>query len=294
MEIKVLRNFLIIAKFENITKASEIIGITQPTLTKQIQNLEKELNKKLFKRHSFSIQLTDEGRLLKKHAEDMIAMADKITEEFNSFDEISGGNIYLGLAESHQISFIAKTIKELKKRNPNLHYHITSGDTEQVTEKLDKGLLDFAAIVESPNKEKYNYIEMPSSNKWGVIMAADSELAKKRVIKVSDLIGKPLFCSNQSWENDIPKWAKNNMKNLRKEGSFRLAYNGSIFAREKLGYLLSFEKLIDVSPDSGLVFKYLSPKLETKMYIIWSRKRILSPIATKFIEELKRVIKNPK
>ena len=136
MELRTMRYFLAVAREENMTRAAELLHVTQPTLSKQLKALEDELGKKLFLRHSFSIQLTEEGILLRKRAEDLVKMADKITEEFRTMDDLAGGNLYLGLAESYQIRHLAAAIKELKKICPNLHYHITSGDTEQVTEKF--------------------------------------------------------------------------------------------------------------------------------------------------------------
>ena len=128
MEIRTLRYFLAVAREENMTRAAEILHVTQPTLSKQLRSLEDELGKKLFTRHSFSIRLTDEGILLRNRAEDLISMADKIEKEFVSLDDISGGELYLGLAESYQIRYLARVIKEFKTHYPNLHYHIALMD----------------------------------------------------------------------------------------------------------------------------------------------------------------------
>ena len=269
MEIRTLRYFLAVAREENMTRAAEQLHVTQPTLSKTLKALENELGKKLFTRHSFSIRLTDEGVLLRNRAEDLVSMADKITQEFVTLDDITGGDIYLGLAESYQIRLLARAIKEFQKQYPELHYHITSGDTEQVTEKLDKGLLDFAVLVETPDSAKYEALIFPHTDVWGLVFPADDPLEKKITITVDDLIGLPLFCSEQSWRNDLPRWCGDRMKELRLEGSFRLSYNGSMFAREGLGYLLTFDRLIDTSPDSGLVFRPLSPMLENKLYLVW-------------------------
>ena len=286
MEIRTLRYFMAIAREENMTRAAEILHVTQPTLSKQMQALENELGKKLFLRHSFSIELTEEGMLLRKRAEDLLSMADKILEEFSAMDDIVGGNIYFGCAESYQIRHLARVIKRFKEQYPDFHYHITSGDTEQVTEKLDKGILDFAVIVEEPDYEKYNVLKMPGGGRWGVSMPSDSPLAQKEQITFDDLKGLPLFCSEQSWRADLPRWCQNRMDELRLEGSFRLSYNGSVFAREGLGYLLTFDHLIDTSEKSGLVFRPLFPVLETQMYIIWKKQQVFTPIAERFIAEL--------
>ena len=286
MEIRTLRYFLAVAREENMTRAAEQLHVTQPTLSKTLKALEEELGKKLFTRHSFSIRLTEEGVLLRNRAEDLVSMVDKIAQEFVTLDDITGGDIYLGLAESYQIRLLARAIRAFRKQYPALRYHITSGDTEQVTEKLDKGLLDFAVLVEEPDKSKYESLIFPQADVWGLVFPADNPLAKKKIIPADDLIGLPLFCSEQSWRNDLPRWCGDRMQELRLDGSFRLSYNGSMFAREGLGYLLTFDHLIDTSPGSGLVFRPLYPKLENSLYLIWKRYQALSPIAERFLKHL--------
>ncbi len=287
MEIRTLRYFLAVAREENMTRAAEQLHLTQPTLSKALKALEEELGKKLFTRHSFSICLTDEGVLLRNRAEDLVSMADKITREFVTLDDITGGDIYLGLAESYQIRTLARAIKEFRGQYPDLRYHITSGDTEQVTEKLDQGLLDFSVLAEMPDATKYDSLVFPRADIWGLVFPADDPLAAKKAVTADDLMGLPLFCSEQSWQKDIPRWCGNRMRDLRLEGSFRLSYNGSMFAREGLGYLLTFDRLIDTSPASGLVFRPLSPRLENRLYLIWKKYQSLSPIAERFLEHVK-------
>ena len=287
MEIRTLRYFLAVAREENMSRAAELLHVTQPTLSKTLKALEEELGKKLFTRHSFSISLTEEGVLLRDRAEDLISMADKIEREFLSLDDITGGDIYFGLAESYQIRYLAREIRTFKTVYPNLRYHITSGDTEQVTEKLDKGLLDFAVICELPNERKYDYILFPEADYFGAVMPAGSALAEKAFITADDLVGLPLFCSEQSWENDIRPWAREQFIRFHLEGSFRLAYNGSMFAKEGLGILLTLNNLVDTSPGSALVFRPLSPHLEMKMYLIWSKYQSFTPIAERFLKQIR-------
>ena len=287
MEIRTLRYFLAVAREENMSRAAEILHVTQPTLSKQLKSLEEELGKKLFIRHSFSIALTEEGILLRDRAEDLVTMADKIEQEFLSLDDITGGDIYLGLAESFQIRYLAQAIRELKSAYPGFTYHITSGDTEQVTEKLDKGILDFAVICETPDSDKYHSLLFPESDVWGIVVSDDHLLAKKERINVSDLSGQPLFCSEQSWEKDIREWAGDQFSELHLEGSFRLSYNASLFAKEGLGILLTFKHLIDCSAQSGLSFRPLTPKLETRLYLIWNKYQTFTPIAEKFLSQIK-------
>ena len=274
MEIKNLRYFLAVAREENMSKAAEQLHVSQPTLSKTLKSLEEELGKKLFVRHSFSISLTDEGMLLRDRAQDLVAMSDKIEQEFSSLDDITGGDIYFGLAESYQIRYLAREIYKLKEKYPNFTYHITSGDTEQVTEKLDKGILDFAVLCETPDSNKYE---------------SSHPLAKKKSIHVSDLIGQPLFVSEQSWNNEIKIWAKERFPKLKLEGSFRLSYNGSVFARENLGILLTFKDLINTE-GTDMVFRPLSPELKSELYLIWNKYQTFTPIAGKFLEQIKRAL----
>ena len=293
MEIRTLRYFLAVAREENMSRAAELLHVTQPTLSKALKSLEEELGKKLFTRHSFSITLTEEGVLLRNRAEDLVSMADKIEQEFLFLDDLQGGDLYFGLAESWQIRYLARQIRAFKKIYPDLRYHITSGDTEQVTEKLDKGLLDFAAIFEIPDERKYNYIPFPEADYFGAVIPRDSALAAKSHIRAEDLVGLPLFTSEQSWENDIRPWARELFPRLKLDGSFRLAYNGSLFAREGLGVLLTLNNLVDTSPESGLVFRPLSPRLEMKMYLIWNKYQSFTPIAERFLKQLQTSFSEP-
>ncbi|MBQ0064636.1 MAG: LysR family transcriptional regulator [Firmicutes bacterium] len=292
MELKSLRYFLAVAREENMSRAAQILHVTQPTLSKQLKSLEEEFGKKLFNRHAFSIELTDEGVLLRNRAEDLITLADKITNEFSSMNDITGGDLYFGLAESYQVSYLAKEIREFKKKYPNLRYHITSGGTEQVMEQLNKGILDFAVLVETPDYSQYNALEFPESDVWGIVVSKNHPLAKKKEIFVEDLIGHSLFCSSQSWKKDIPRWAGLKMNELSLEGTFQLSFNGGIFAQENLGVLLTFDKLLNTSSDSELVFRPLSPRLENKMYIVWKKYQVFSPIAQKFLNTLESHFSN--
>ncbi|WP_417027208.1 LysR family transcriptional regulator [Baileyella intestinalis] len=290
MEIKNLRYFLAVAREENMSKAAEQLHVSQPTLSKTLKALEEELGKKLFIRHSFSISLTDEGMLLRDRAQDLVAMSDKIEQEFSSLDDITGGDIYFGLAESYQIRYLAREIYKLKEKYPNFTYHITSGDTEQVTEKLDKGILDFAVLCETPDSNKYEFVKFPEADVWGAIISSSHPLAKKKSIHVSDLIGQPLFVSEQSWNNEIKTWAKERFPKLKLEGSFRLSYNGSVFARENLGILLTFKDLINTE-GTDMVFRPLSPELKSELYLIWNKYQAFTPIAEKFLEQIKKAFK---
>lgn len=291
MEIRILKSFIVIAREGNMTRAAERLHISQPALSKQIKELEEELDKKLFRRSRASMNLTDEGKLLLQRAEDIVSMVDKTVSEFKSLNDITGGDIYIGCAESYQIRYIAKTVKAFQKQYPGVRYHLTSGNTEQVAERLNRGQLDFALICESPDLSKYNYIEIPIPDVWGLVMRRDNKLAKKKSIRYEDLLGLPLICSIQAIYTDFPRWCGDKVDKLNIFTTLNLFYNGSVFVKEGLGFMLVFDNLADTSEGSELCFRPLEPRLETKMYIIWKKHQQFTPISSLFMNELKATLR---
>lgn len=290
MEIRVLRYFLEIAREGNMTRAAERLHVTQPTLSKQMKELERELGKKLFRRGSTSVRLTEEGMLLRKRTEDLLAMADKIEREFKTLGEITGGDIYIGCAESYLIKYLAYAVRMLNEQYTNIHYHITSGDTEQVTERLDRGLLDFAFIVEPPDLSKYNYLEVPEQDTWGVLMRKDCPLAEKAQIEIEDILPYPVFCSEQSAKVDLPRWCGENAEQLHVMATFNLTGNATIFAREGLGLTLTFDRLIELDEKGDLCFRPITPTLHTKMYVIWKKYQVFTPVSQLLLDVFKHTL----
>lgn len=287
MEIRVLRYFLTVAREQNMTRAAEHLHVTQPTLSKQLKQLEEEIGKKLFTRSNYSIKLTDEGILLRKRAEDILNMVDKTMEEFQSLDDITGGDIYIGTAESNGITPFIRILKQLQMKYPGLHLHFYSSGTDAIDERLDKGLLDFAIVVQEIDLSKYNYLKIESKDRWGLLMRKDDLLAQKEKIRLEDLINLPLICSRQSLEQEMPKWFGENLDSLNIVATYDLIFNTSIMVREKLGYALGFEGLIYTGQESDLCFKPLEPTLISPMYIIWKKYQVFSPISEKLLEEIK-------
>lgn len=180
MEIRVLRYFLAIAREGSITNAANFLHVTQPTLSRQIRDLEEELGQKFFTRGSHNMTLTAEGMILRKRAEEIISMVDKTEAEFSSMENLVGGDIYIGGGETDAIKLIAKIAKELRASYPDIHYHLYSGNSEDVTDRLDKGLLDFGILIQPADISKYDYINIPAKDTWGVVMRKDSPLARKK------------------------------------------------------------------------------------------------------------------
>lgn len=288
MEIRVLRYFLEVAREGSVTHAAERLHISQPTLSKQLKDLEGELGKKLFVRSSFSVRLTEEGMLLRKRAEDILDMVDKTEEEFKALGELTGGDVRVGCAESDGIKHLARCVKTLQEQYPRIRLHVYSGNTEDLSERLDRGLLDFAVIAQAVDLSKYNYLEMPSSDTWGVVMRKDSPLAQKEAVQIEDLLHLPLICSRQGITEDFPRWFGEKVDTLNIVATFNLAYNAGVLAREGIGYVLTFDKLINVGVDSELCFRPLTPALETKLYVVWKKYQVFTRAAEVFLEQLQR------
>lgn len=292
MELRVLRYFLEVAREGNITHAAERLHISQPTLSKQLKELEGELGKKLFVRGNYNVRLTDEGMLLRKRAEDILDMVDKTSAEFKALGEVVGGDIHIGCAESDGIKHLARRIKAVQEQCPGIRVHLYSGDTNDLAERLDRGLLDFAVIAQAVDLSKYNYLELPGADTWGVVMRKDAPLTEKKAVCIDDLLDLPLIVSRQGLREDIPKLFGEVTDQLRITATLNLTYNGSVLAREGLGYVLTFDKLVDTSEESELCFRPLVPALETKLYVIWKKYQVFSPAAELLLNEMRKCYSN--
>lgn len=286
MEIRVLRYFLEIARQGSMTAAAEALHVSQSALSKQMKELEGELGQKLFRRGSRSVSLTDAGMLLRRRAEDIVDMVDKTADEFGAMDDLQGGDVYLGCAESYLMAHIAGIIRDFRKQYPLFRYHIISGDRTVVLDRLDRGLLDFGVVVEVPDSDRYQYLELPGVDTWGVLMPATHPLAGKDAIRPEDLYDWELICSEQSIEVDMPRWCGKKADRLNFTGTTNLAYNGSVFVKEGLGLMLCFEHLVPAGEGSGLVFRPLEPRLENRLYLIWKKYQVFSPIAQRLLDAI--------
>lgn len=287
MEIRTLRYFLEIAREENMSKAAERLHVSQSTLSKQIKNLEAELGKKLFNRHSFNISLTNEGILLRKRAEDIVTMVDKTTAEFSSLDKDISGDIYIGCAETQAIIAIGKIFKELQSEYPLIKFHLKTGNTEDTIGDLDKGLLDFAFIIEPADATKYHYLPYPNDDYWGVIMPKTHPLANKKSIAVDDIKNEPLIVSRQGIKVEYPTWFLETLDTINIVATFNLPYNAGKMVEAGLGILLAFDGLINTSNESNLCFRPLNPKLKSEENIIWRKYQVFTPAAELLLQKFK-------
>lgn len=291
MDIRVLKYFLAVAKEGSITRAANALHLTQPTLSRQLMDLEEELGKKLLIRGKYRVSLTDEGILLRKRAEEILELVDKTKAEFTSLEGSVSGDIYLGGGETDAIKHIAQITKAIQCRYPSIRLHLYSGNSNDVTERLDKGLLDFGILIQPADLSKYHSIDMPGKDVWGVIMRKDCELARKRSVKVSDLLGLPIICSRQVLKQGLAKnaivdWFGDDFDKVNIVSTYNLIFNAAILVNEGLGYAFSLDKLVNTGVDSNLCFKPLSPKLESGLNIVWKKNQIFSPAAEIFLREV--------
>jgi DNA-binding transcriptional LysR family regulator len=203
-------------------------------------------------------------------------------------NEFNGGDLYLGCAESEGISLIAKKVKALKEQYPNVHFHLYSGNSETVCERLDKGLLDFAVVVQNIDLSKYSAIELPVKDRWGLIMRKDSPLVSKESILLEDLFTLPLIVSRQGATNEMPEWLRKNFNRLNIIATYDLIYNASVLVKEGLGYALGFDKLVNTGSDSVLCFRPITPEILSPMRIIWRKEQHFSKAASLFLEQLQQ------
>lgn len=293
MEIRVLRYFLAIARAGSITNAANFLHLTQPTLSRQIHDLEQELGQKLFTRSSHSMTLTAEGMILRKRAEEIISMVDRTEAEFNYMDNAVGGDIYIGGGETDAMKLVAQIAKQLRESYPGIRYHLYSGNSDDVTERLDKGLLDFGILIQPANITKYDYINIPAKDTWGVIMRKDSILAEKSVIHKEDLLDVPLICSRQAIsqersENKFAKWFGEDFDKLDIVTTFNLVYNAAIMVETGIGYAITIDKIANTSETSSLCFRPLEPRLDSELNIVWKKNQVFSSSAEIFLERLRQ------
>lgn len=288
MDIRVLQYFLAVAREESITRAAETLHMTQPPLSRQLKDLEDEVGKQLLIRGSKKVTLTEDGMLLRKRAEEMIALMEKTKSELSSSDENISGEIYMGSGETEAVSTIAKVAKDLQEEYPLIRYHIYSGDAEHIVDRLDKGLIDFGLLVEPFDISKYDFIRLPVKDTWGVLMRKDSPLAEKESVCAEDLWDKPLILSHQTAiSSEMIDWLRKDVSQLNIVATYDLLYNASRFVKMGFGYAIALDKLINTSGDSNLCFRPLSPVSEAGLCIVWKKYQVFSRAAGRFMQKLK-------
>lgn len=292
MELRVLKYFLAVAQEETITGAANCLHVTQPTLSRQIRDLEEELGQQLLVRGSHRVTLTPEGMLLRSRAEEIVSMSEKMREEFAAMrGGMVRGDIYVGGGETEAVKLVAEAATALQQKHPGIRYHLYSGNAEDVTERLDKGLLDFGILIQPARLTKYHSMEIPAKDVWGVILRRDHPLAQRESICREDLLHVPLICSRQAlWlrgeGNEFAEWFGENFDKLNIAATFNLLYNAALMVEAGMGCAVTIDRIAPASPDSPLCFRPLTPKLEAGLNLVWKKERVFSPAAELFLQEL--------
>jgi DNA-binding transcriptional LysR family regulator len=285
LEIRVLRYFLAVAQEGSVTRAARALHLTQPTLSRQIRELEEELGQTLFSRGGRELSLTREGLLLWPRAEEIVGLAEITEKEFRSLGEKTvSGDLSLGCGESKALSFVTDALKVLQDEHPLIIPHFFSGNGEIVMDRLDKGLLDFAVLMGAENTERYSSLPLPNHDTWGLLMDKDDPMAQKKAITAEDLLDIPLILSSQSLSRDeLSGWLGFPMSRLHIAATYTLLFNGSLMVRSGLGYALCFDHIAPSGKDSPFAFRPLTSPLS----LVWKKHQILSAPAEAFLAKIR-------
>ena len=286
MEIRVLRYFLMVAREENITKAAELLHITQPTLSRQLIQLEKELETKLFERTRHNIHLTEDGMLLKRRAQELVQLADKTEREFRRREEQLSGSIAIGSGETNNVQVLADIIRKFQAEHPMVQYDLYTANADEIKERIDKGLLDIGLLMEPVDITKYSFIRLKRKEKWGILVSKDSELSEKSSVTPQDLINVPVFLAQRPiLRNEIEGWLGEYYDQVRVMGTYNLINNAAVMVEKNVGAAFCFrlENRYD-----NLRFIPLSPPLETGAVIVWKKAQAVSRTMQQFIAHIRQ------
>lgn len=284
MELRVLQYFLAVAQEQSISAAAQSLHLTQPTLSRQLRELEEELGKQLMIRGSRKITLTEEGMLLRKRAEEILDLVSRTEREVTQSDEAIAGDVYIGTGETDGVRQLARVAKQIQQNYPDVRFHIVSGDAVDVCDRLEKGLLDFGVLLGDIDRTRYNYLPLPMKDTWGVLMRRDSPLAGQQTVSPAQMWDKPLILSRQvDNKSGLYRWLGKEPTQLNTVATYNLIYNASLMVDEGMGYAFTLDKLVNTI-GSNLCFRPLQPKLELGMHLVWKKSQVFSKAAGLFLD----------
>lgn len=287
MDIRTLQYFLTVAREESITRAASYLHMTQPPLSRQIKDLEEYLGKQLFIRGKRKITLTEEGQILRKRAEEIVQLMEITESEIRLSNKEAVGDIRIGCPETESMRPLIQIMKQMQETHPHIRFHITSSHSDVISERLDRGLLDFGVFLEPANLNRYDFIRLPATDTWGVLMRKDSPLADKAFITIKDLLKIPLIVSNQGlFENEFSGWSKGSYENLHIIATYNLLFNASLMVEEKMGYAICLDEIIPTTQDRPLCFRPLEPELKVGISIGWKKYQVFSKACEIFLDTL--------
>lgn len=289
MELRVLQYFLAVTREQSISGAAEFLHLSQPTLSRQLKDMEEELGKQLMIRGNRRITLTEEGMILRKRAEEILDLVQKTEQEITVSDGLLAGDIYIGAGETEAVRLLARAAKQLNDISSEISYHISSGDSTDVLEDLDRGLIDFGLLFGPIDASKYDYIRFPVVDTYGILVRKDDPLAGKKSISPEDLQDKPIiFNRNTSNGSLLTSWLGKSISELNIAATYNLLYNASLLVEEGLGYAFALDKIINTD-GRNLVFIPCHPKLEANMSLIWKKYQIFPKHTQKFLEQFEKM-----
>lgn len=289
MELRVLNYFLMVSQEENITKAAQLLHVTQPTLSRQLMQLEDELGVKLFERSNHSIVLTSDGLLLKRRAQEIVSLAEKTKGELTTEKELSG-EIEIGSGEFKSFSLLADVIAAFSEKHPGVRFHLNSGNADTIKERLENGGLDIGLLADPVDISRYEFTRLPQKETWGIIAHNDFAIAKRPFVTPKDLIGLPLILPHRRMvREEIQNWFGDLYGDVNVFATYDLLYNAAIMAQKKMGIILTIEL---ESRFDEVKFVPFAPKMEFGSVLVWKKNQIQSAAMEAFIDFSKKYAKS--
>lgn len=283
MELRVLRYYLTVAREENITRAAEVLHITQPTLSRQMAELEEELDTRLFERTNRKVSLTEAGMLLRRRAEEIVSLADKTEQEFRSGGEDLTGLVSIGSGVTAAASdALPELLSAYAEKYPQVRFELRTGTAAIIKDQLDKGLLDIGILMEPIEVEKYDFLRLPKKDVWGILMPEDDPLAQKETITPADLGSRPLIVSWRIGEREAKAWFGGNTEHLNVFCTYDMIDNAALLVERRLGYAFVIEGALRSFP--GLTFRPLFPEVSNTSVLVWKKYQPSSQAVQKLIE----------
>ena len=288
METRVLRYFLTVAQEENITKAAELLHTSQSNLSRQLSDLENSLGKKLFERGNRKITLTEEGMFLRKRAQEIIELTDRTENDMKTFHQSVNGTVHIGGIETCHMRLIGKSILSLSGRYPQIRYDFFSGSIAELTDMLNKSLLDFALLVAPVDMQKYNYLKLPVTDTFGILLREDCPLASQKAIRPEDIGSYPVWVANQQLgANVLSSWLRRDVESLNIISTFNLITTPAIMIDAGLGMAFTFDKLVNTK-GTRLCFRPLEPAIEAELFLVWKKHDRFTKAGEQFLQQIQK------
>ena len=286
MELRHLRYFLMVAREGTISGAAAALHVSQPSLSRQMQELERELGCRLFDRGSRRITLTEPGMRLRRRAEEIVDLVGRTEDEFRLSADTLAGEVRIGGGETPAMGLIADVMADFVDAYPLVRFSLFSGNAEAVGERLDTGRVDFGVFVGRPDLSRYEFLQLPASDRWGVFVREDDPLAELAAVEPADLAGRSLILSEQAGQ-EMGAWFRRDLADLDVVATYNLLYNAALLARRGIGVVVSLEGIVDTSEGSGLAFRPLKPEIPSDVFVAWKRYQAFSPAAEAFLSAVR-------